>query len=405
MSQEMSDRYPIWKERRDPHRVYAAMRRENPVVSLTGPMSGEEFWFTTRYDDCVTVLKHPRIGKEIAKHVPPDELPPFAQQDDDFAIISRHLLNLDAPDHTRLRALVHKAFTPAFIENMRGRVQQIADELIDTALQKNAGEMELGEDYAFPLPTIVIAELLGINPDDRDTFRDWTRTLLFDVDVNNSRMALLQFVGYMNQRIEERLEQPRQDLLSALVSAEESGDKLDRMELMSMLLLLLIAGHETTVNLIGNGMHTLLQHPDQLVLLRDQPQLIRSAVEEMLRYCGPVETPTIRFAFEDVEIGGTVIPCGAIVLPALLAANRDPAQFADPDRFDITRDPNRHIALGNGIHFCLGAPLARMEGAIAVSTLLRRLPNLHADRAMLENVTWNDTIFIRSIRSPLMVQF
>jgi cytochrome P450 PksS len=257
---------------------------------------------------------------------------------------------------------------------LRPRIHSIANNLLDE--MGDHGRGDLIEHYAFPLPMTVIAEMLGIPAADRDQFRRWTKLLLFGGNPGEDFTALMEFAGYMNNMIHERREKPQEDIISALVQAEEGGDKLDHMELLSMLFLLLVAGHETTVNLIGNGTLALLQHPDQLEKLRQNPDLIKPAVEEILRYNGPVDITTTRWTFDDVEIGGTVIPKGEAVWAALLAANRDPAQFENPDVFDITRDPNKHIGFGNGIHYCVGAPLARLEGAIALNALVQRLPDL-----------------------------
>jgi len=209
---------------------------------------------------------------------------------------------------------------------------------------------------------------------------------------------VMEFMMYMHNMIDERRETPRDDVLSALVNAEEAGDKLDRQELLSMIFLLLVAGHETTVNLIGNGTLALMQNPDQMQKLRANPQLIGSAVEEMLRYNGPVETPTTRWAFEDVVINGVTIPKGDLVMPSLLGANRDPAVFENPNTFDITRDPNRHIAFGSGIHFCLGAPLARMEGAIAINTLLGSVAHIEL-ACPVDSLEWNDQLLLHGMKA------
>jgi cytochrome P450 PksS len=274
------------------------------------------------------------------------------------------------------------------VEDLRPRIQQIATDLLDE--MGDHGETDLLNAFAFPLPVTVIAEMLGIPADDREQFRKWTKVLLFSVDFSANEQALMEFGLYMNNMIHERRDNPQNDIISALVQAEEGGDTLNHMELLSMLFLLLVAGHETTVNLIGNGMLALMQHRDQLDKLRDDPSLTRSAVEELLRYNGPVDLATTRWAFEDVALSdGTVIPKGEPVWASLLAANRDPAQFEEPDRLDITRDPNKHIAFGNGIHFCVGAPLARLEGTIALSALVQRLPQIElaVDESTLEWTT------------------
>ena len=268
--------------------------------------------------------------------------------------------------------------------------------LLDAA--EGQHEFDLLEAYGFLVPITVIAELLGVPVADRERFRAWTKALLFGISQDDARVSVLEFAMYMHEMIEERQKNPKEDLISGLVAVEDAGDKLDRQELLSMIFLLLVAGHETTVNLIGNGTLALLQNRDQFDLLRSDPTLIKSAVEEMLRYNGPVETPTPRWAFEDVQFGDQVIAQGDIVLPSLLGANRDPAYFADPNRFDIRRDPNKHIAFGNGIHYCLGAPLARLEGEIAIKTLVRRLPNLELN-APVESLTWNESILIHGMNA------
>jgi cytochrome P450 len=316
------------------------------------------------------------------------------------------MLDTDPPDHERLRALVSKAFTPRLIERMRPRVQAIADGLLDAV--QDSGGMDLIDDYAFPLPITVIAELLGVPAEDRNNFREWSDAA---VSGNASQEYLEEiliphmqaFTDYLRALFEEKHANPRDDLVSALVQAEEAGDKLSEDELLGMVFLLLVAGHETTVNLIGNGVLALLQHPDQLRKLKDDPSLIKPAVEELLRYDGPVETSTERFAREDVDMGGTVIPRGEMVLVVLAAADHDPERFSDPDDLDITRTDNRHLAFGKGIHHCLGAPLARMEGQIAISTLLRRMPNLRL-KGSSESLSWRLGMILRGLRG-LPVEF
>ncbi len=385
------------KTRSNPQAVYEQMRNTEPVYHTIGPISGSTFWVLTRYDDCVNMLKMPQVGKEVRKHMPPELLARFPEPTGPFAAIGRHLLDIDPPDHTRLRSMVHKAFTPGIVENLRPRIQQIADDLIDK--MQNKAEVDLIADFGFPLPIIVIAELIGIPSEDRDRFRYWTKQILFGNNEQEVTAAAFEFVMYMHNMIDLRRENPQNDLLSGLVVAKEDGQEMDRQELISMLFLLLVAGHETTVNLIGNGTLLLLEHPDQMQKLQHDPSLIRSAVEEMLRYNGPVETTTFRYAFEDVQIGGKTIPQGDIILASLLGANRDPAVFDRPNEFDITRDSNKHIAFGNGIHYCVGAPLARMEGAIAINTLLRRLPTLHLQPGAEDSLEWSDSILIHGLKA------
>jgi cytochrome P450 len=320
--------------------------------------------------------------------------------------LSRNMLDTDPPDHTRLRSLVSKAFTPRLIERMRPRVQAIADELLDAVEDK--GEMDLIDDYAFPLPITVIAELLGAPAEDRDSFREWSDAAVSgDASQEYLEKVLIPhmqaFTDYLRAMFEEKRKNPKEDLISALVRAEEAGDKLSEDELLGMVFLLLVAGHETTVNLIGNGTLALLQHPDQLHKLRDEPSLINSAVEELLRYDGPVETSTEHFAREDVAIGKTVIPRGEMVLVVIAAADHDPERFQDPDLLNITRGDNKHLAFGKGIHHCLGAPLARMEGQIAISALLRRMPRLWL-KGSPESLTWRPGLVLRGLQG-LAVEF
>lgn len=393
--------YHIWRQstRANPQAVWNRIRDEDPIHRAIGPVSGNTFWFFTRYDDCVSVLKDQRFGKEFRKHLTPEQVRRFSgdpEEESAFAAVNRHMLNLDPPDHTRLRGLVHKAFTPRMVENLRPRIAQIANELLDEMEGKS--EVDLKESFAFPLPITVIAEMLGIPPTDRDKFRTWTNALLFGVDIESGTSAVMEFAMYIHNMIDEYQANPQDNILSALVQAEDDGETLERDELLSMVFLLLVAGHETTVNLIGNGILALIQHRDQMDKLKADPTLIKTAVEEMLRFNGPVEAPTMRWAFEDVEISGVTIPKGDPVLPILLAANRDPAYFDNPNTFDITRDPNRHIAFGQGIHYCVGAPLARLEGAIAINALLARFPNI--DLAVpAELLTWTGNLLIHGLNT------
>ncbi len=357
----------------DPYPTYHRLRAADPVHR--SPLG---FWVLTRYEDVVAVLRDPRFIKEplaalvaarFGMGVPPG--------------IGLSMLDRDPPDHTRLRGLVSKAFTPRVVEGLRPRVQQIVDGLIARA--EAAGVMDLIEEFAYPIPVAVICEMLGVPVEDHERFRGWSLDIARGLDavllppesdvVRRSAASRRALAGYFRDLIAERRAAPRGDLLSALIAAEEAGDTLSEDELLATCILLLIAGHETTVNLIGNGTLALLRHPAELRRLREQPALIASAVEELLRYDGPVQR-TARVAGADATIGGRTIGKGEMVMPFIGAADRDPAQFPDPDRLDIARADNRHIAFGWGIHFCLGAPLARVEGQIAIDTLVRRLPKL-----------------------------
>jgi cytochrome P450 len=393
------DRFGIFTSaaRANPQAVYRQMREQDPVHLALGPVTGNNFWFVTRYEDCITALKDQRLGKEFRKKLPPEMVAArFGQSEPVFEMMNRNMLFVDPPDHTRLRGLVHKAFTPRMIENLRPRIQQIADDLLDE--MENTRETDLISAFAYPLPITVIAELLGIPTADRDRFRHWTRVLLFGQSMEEINLAGLEFVMYFHQMFDDRRVHPKEDLISGLVAVEEGGEKLEGEELMSMVFLLLVAGHETTVNLIGNGTLALIQHRDQFDKLRAEPELIRNAVEEMLRYNGPIEAATNRWAFEDIEIGGKTIPMGDMVLPALCAANRDPAVFHEPDKFDITRaEAYKHIGFGNGIHYCLGAPLARLEGAIAINALVQRFPQLDL-AAPVETLEWSESLLLHGMR-------
>jgi cytochrome P450 len=389
-----------------PHPLFHQMRQQAPVYRYIGPRTGRTFWYLTRYADVQRALRDPDVGRELDRL--PDELASVHRQwrDDALAVVSRHVLNLDPPDHTRLRRLMTPAFGARTVTAMRSRIEEIAAGLVDaaaSAADDGDGGFDLIESVAMPLPIMVIAELLGIPIDDRIQFRTWVDDVMRG-DADRARSSGMEFIAYVNERIEERRAQPGEDLLSQLIQAEQDGDRLDHTELLSSVFLLLIAGHETTVNLIGNGMLELLRHPEQLVRLRTYPDLMEPAIEEIVRYNGPVGHSAVQFAMADVDFDGVVVPHGDIVVPVLLAANRDPAVFPDPDVFDIGRSPNRHLGFGHGIHFCLGAPLARLEGRIAIDALLRTFPllTLAVDPSELE---WNPGLFLRGVRRlPLLTR-
>lgn len=361
----------------NPFPFYARLRAEAPVKQVLLP-TGETAWFVTRYDDVVAVLKDERFVKNPANAMTPQEvarLPWFRRM---FKSLKRNMLEVDPPDHTRLRALVAKAFTPRLIEHMRGRIRCLTEHLLDKV--EHRGRMDLIRNFALPLPSTVIAEMLGVPAADHHRFHRWSKAVISAAvstwGLVKAIPSVLLFIRYLRQIIKKRRAEPQDDLISALAGAEEAGDTLSENELLAMIFLLLVAGHETTVNLIGNGMLAFLEHRDQWEKLRNDPALIKPAVEELLRYGSPVETATERYAREDVTIAGVTIPRGNMVFPVIASANRDERQFPDPDTLDITREPNKHVAFGLGTHFCLGAPLARLEGQIALDTLSRRLPDL-----------------------------
>lgn len=356
------------------YETYDQMREENPVRLHQGLQI--PIWFVTGYEEAKLVLAdHKRFVKEYRSTLTPAELAKLEPEPEMFKLLNYHMLNLDEPDHTRLRSLVSKAFTNRRILEMEPRIQQIADDLIDEFKDKN--EIDLIDAYAFPLPIVVICEMLGVPAADRDKFRLWSNAL---IEIGNSEATFMQlmadFIQYIGNMLADRRQNPRDDLISALVHAEEAGDHLSEAELYSMIVLLIVAGHETTVNLIANGMLALLRNPAQMALLQQEPELIETAVEEFLRYDGAVERATIRYAAEDVEIGGQLIKRSTPVIVVVGAANRDPRYFEDANSLDITRADNKHIDFGYGIHYCLGAPLARLEGRIAINTLIQRIPTL-----------------------------
>jgi cytochrome P450 PksS len=345
-------------------------------------------------------LKDERFAKDKRNALTPEQAARQPWVPAMFKPLERNMLDLDAPDHTRLRALVHKAFTPRRIEQMEERIQKLAEELLE--IVQGRGKMDLIRDYALPIPTTIIAEMLGVPVADRHRFQRWSRTI---VASNPSGWGMLKaipnamaFVRYIRKLIETRRADPQDDLISALVQAEESGDQLSEDELLAMIFILLVAGHETTVNLIGNGMLALLEHPDQLEKLRDDPGLIQLAVEELLRYASPVETATERYAREDVTIAGVTIPRGAMVFAVIASANRDDRQFESPDSLDIARQPNRHLAFGQGAHYCVGAPLARLEGQIAIHTLLRRCKDVRL-AAPPASLRWRRGLTLRGLEA------
>ena len=375
----------------DPYPVLRQLREEDPV-HWSDSIGG---WILTRYDDIVITFKdvshysnEGRLAKAV-EYLPAESRAEFKVFEDHYRLKS--LINSDPPDHTRLRGLVNKAFTPRVVESMRPRIQAIVDELLDSVQQD--GRMDVIKDLAIPLPATVLSEILGVRKADISLFKAWADDILAYQGVNKpaveilrrGQSAILGIRAYLGELIEEKRRQPSEDLLSQLVAAESEGDKLSESELVNSSITLLVAGHETTTSLIGNGIYTLLRHPDQWQLLQDDPSLLTSAIEEMLRYESPVARQP-RLMKQDAEMGGKQMRQGEIAFQMLNAANRDPAYFVDPDLFDIQRQKNRHIAFGVGIHFCVGAPLARTEGQIVFSTVMKRLPRI---RLVEEKPDWD----------------
>jgi cytochrome P450 len=372
---------------------YAQLREEAPVHHLIQP-GGTEVWLITRYQDARAALADPRLTKDFSANREALVRGHFRRAEDEVVEEAPDLLSSDPPVHDRLRRLVSKAFTPRRVEHLRPRVQEITDQLLDRL--GGMEETDLITSFAFPLPVTVICELLGIPTSDRDRFRRWTNDFLSprrdEEGLRRMREAdramnryFADLVAATTPVVDTLLPEDRQpSLLHALIAASEDRDRLSEGELLQMLELLLIAGHETTVNLIGNGTLALLQNPDQLQLLRRRPELLPGAIEELLRFDGPVERATLRFAQEDVQVGDITIPAQSVVAIVIAAADRDPDHAADPDRLDITRPPSQHLAFGHGIHFCLGAPLARLEGQIAIGSLLARFPDLELARPVAD---------------------
>ena len=382
---------------RDPYPHYARLRTTDPVhVNAHGA------FVLSRHADASLVIRDKRFGKDYVERTI-RRYGPKIMEEPVFSSMQHWMLQQDPPDHTRLRGLVVKAFTARRVEDMRPRIQAIVDQAIDAVLPQ--GRMDLIEDFAFRLPVTIICDMLGIPEDHREVFykssRDGGRLLdpvpLTPEEIEKGNAGNMMAQMYFQQLFDLRRKTPGDDLITQLLQAEEDGSKLTNEELTANIILLFGAGHETTVNLIGNGLLALHRNPDQLALLKSNPALITNAIEEFLRYDSSVQM-TGRVALEDIEdLGGKKIPKGDSVLCLLGSANRDPAVYPDrPDRLDITRPNVRPLSFGGGIHFCLGAQLARIEAEVAISTLLRRLPELKLDDA--ENPQWRPTFVLRGLK-------
>jgi cytochrome P450 len=385
--------------RQDPYPLYARMRPEHPVYR-----SSQGVWYLTRYADVEAALHDLRLSSDQERI-----LRALAAQQGPMQRVSKlgkriggSMLRADPPGHTRLRKLVNHAFTARRIQGLRPRIEMIVAELLDNAVAAGP-PMDLIASLAYPLPITVICELLGVPHPDRQRVRDWSRILvdetagsdLTEEGIARAELAVEEFQGYLLDLIRKRRAEPADDILSALAAAAERGDQLTDDELVATSFVLLVAGHETTINLVGNGTLALLRYPDQLRRLQQDPTLIRSAVEELLRYDSPVQA-VLRVVVGTVEVSGCTLGDGDLVLPMLGAANHDPDRFDDPDQLDVGRSNNRHLSFGNGPHFCLGAPLARLEGEIAIGTLVRRLPRLRLDTETLE---WRPNLLLRGLNA------
>ncbi|WP_176585865.1 cytochrome P450 family protein [Priestia megaterium] len=391
----------------NPFPLFAQMRGISSVIPIPFSMQGinHQAWMVTHMEEAMQVLKdHTRftvdpsfidsnsnIEKNLAKN---------SKSSASSTFLTESMNAVDDPDHRRLRTLVSKAFTPRYMEGLRPRIQEIADELLDGVQAQ--GKMDLVKDYAYPLPINVISEMVGVPESDRGKLHVWSEAIANGLGLGRHDPGvdehLQAFSAYFMQLVDDKRQNPADDLISQLIAIEEEGDRLSEIELLSLIKLLIFAGHETTSNLIATGTLMLLDHPDQLEKLKADLSLIPSAVEELLRFNGPVTIAGPRYATEDIELAGQQIKKGDMVIPLVKSANRDENQFAQPEELDITRKIKRHLAFGHGIHICLGAPLARVEGDIAFTTLLRRMPNLRLSIPR-ENVNWQSKLASHGLSS------
>ncbi|MFI9552110.1 cytochrome P450 [Nonomuraea endophytica] len=379
----------------DPHACYTAWRSESPVLWMDQAPGGTPGWLITGYAEGRAALADPALSKAtanveaaLARH---GARPMISGQ-----WLTQSMINCDPPDHTRLRRLAAKAFSPKAIDALRPRIAEITGSLLDD-LARDGGVVDLMARFAGPLPITVICEILGIVPGERGDFESWTDALIGHAPAEEKAAASASMVGFLSALVAAKRADPGEDMLSALVQARDEGDTLTERELIATAFLLLVAGYETTVNLICNATNALFDHPDQLAALRADPSLVPGAVEEFLRFDGPVGQASFRVTTAPVSYGGVKIPAGEIVQVSLLAANRDPARFTEPDALDVRRPTTGHLAFGHGIHHCLGAPLARMEAEIAFTALLGRFPAF--SRAPGRPPVWTRSDRLRGLRS------
>ena len=382
----------------DPYSLFHQLRTAHPVLWS----DSLNCWVLTRYTDVLSGLRDPRLSSNRMTAFMDQLSEPVREQTRPLrSYLSKFMGLSDPPNHTRIRRLVNKAFTPRVVQGMRQRIEQLVEDLLEKV--DDTGRMDLISDLAHPLPVVLIAEVLGLPAEDRKEFKQWSDDIVAFLGTGRAmaeraeraQRSMLDLTNYYRGIMAQRRKHPKDDLISSLLAAEEDSDKLSEEELLATCVTLLSGGHETTTNLIGNGMLALLRNPEELQKLSAHPSLIVNATEELLRYDSPVQRAE-RVAIEEFEIDGKAIEKGQRVFLMLGAANRDPLQFPAPDRLDIARKPNRHIAFGLGIHFCVGAPLTRLEGQIAIDTLLRRLPQL---RLVSERLEWQENIAIRGLNS------
>ena len=383
----------------NPYPVYARLRREAPVCLAQGVT--RKYWVVTRYEDVAFVLKDNRFVASRKNAPGADRTLTEKLLFAAYGPVMTNMLVSDDPDHGRLRGLVHQAFTMRRIEALKARIEELTNEYLDRVAARR--EWDIVSDYALPLPVTIISEMLGVPEGDRPRFHKWSTALVQSFGITMGRMvrnsaSILVFVRYVRSLVRLRRARPQDDLIGGLIMAEEAGDRLTEDELVSMILLLLVAGHETTVNLIGNGTLALLENPEQMDRLRANPALIPSAVEEFARYYSPVDYANIRWTREDVSIGSVRLSGGEGLMACISSANRDESKFERPDVLDIAREPNRHIAFGQGMHHCLGVFLARTEAQVAFTTLLRRCPELRLT-APRDSLRWKSSFFLRGLES------
>lgn len=383
----------------DPYPFYKQLREEDPVHWS----DALDAWVLTRYDDVVAVLRDQRFSAERtgARNRYAQEAMAAAEEHGAPVPRANTLLTSDPPEHTRMRLLISRAFLPHAVEELRPHIQEITDDLLDDV--QGTGRLDILMDLAHPLPTIVIAELMGVPTEHRTQFKRWSDDIVATLGgvhgspdlAERAAKSGRELADYFRDVIADRRREPREDLVSVLVAAADQGDVLSEEQLLATCVVALIAGNETTRNLIGNGMLALLRNPAEQEKLWSDPSLVTTAVEELLRYAGPVQS-TARVAKEDVELGGKTVQQGQVVFTMLAAANRDPAYFADPDELDITRQNNHHVAFGSGVHSCLGQPLARLEAQTAFATLARRIPN---PRLASDELEWGPSFILRGLRN------
>lgn len=379
----------------DPYPVYNYLRSKAPVH-----WSPKGIWIVTSYSEVVTILTHSQFSRKLQPTTGYKNFLKKLELNPVFKMQSHWMLFKDPPEHTRLRTLVNQAFTAKMVEKMYPRIQLIVDKLLDNV--QEVGTMDVLADLAKPLSTLVTAEMIGVPTDDREIFEQWLGDIFDAIDITNTPEAIergnkatLAFIDYFCSLVRERRKAPKEDLITSLIIAEEKGNKLSEAEIFATCIMLLAGGNETTMNLIGNGTFALLRHPDEINKLRENPYLIQTAVEELLRYDSPAPVMGRRVA-ENIKVGGKLFYKGQEVKVVLGAANRDPVQFSNPDCLDITRSDNRHVSLGRGVHTCVGASLTRAEGQIAINTLIKRMPNLKLQTDSLE---WRNKFNIRGLKS------